>query len=50
MSIYLQATLEIDGAGYQRFVQTMAQMVPIIEESGWKIGRASCRERVFLTV
>ena len=40
MSIFLQATLEIDGAGYPRFLQTMAQMVPIIEESGWKLNAA----------
>jgi hypothetical protein len=40
MSIFLQATLEIDGAGYQRFVQTMAEWVPIIESSGWKLNAA----------
>jgi hypothetical protein len=40
MSVYLQATLEIDGAGYQRFVQTMAEWVPIIEASGWKLHAA----------
>lgn len=40
MSIFLQATLEIDGAGYQRFVQTMAEWVPIIEASGWKLNAA----------
>jgi hypothetical protein len=40
MSIFLQATLEIDGAGYARFVQAMARWVPIIEESGWKLNAA----------
>lgn len=40
MSIFLQATLEIDGAGYMRFVQAMAEWVPIIEESGWKLHAA----------
>ena len=40
MSIFLQATLEIDGAGYQRFVTTMAEWVPIIESSGWKLSAA----------
>lgn len=40
MSVYLQATLEIDGAGYMRFVQTMTEWVPIIEESGWKLHAA----------
>ena len=33
MSIFLQATLEIDGAGYERFFKTMAEWVPIIENS-----------------
>jgi hypothetical protein len=40
MSIFLQATLEIDGAGFQRFVQIMAEWVPIIESSGWKLNAA----------
>lgn len=40
MSIYLQATLEIEGAGYARFVATMAEWVPIIESSGWKLHAA----------
>lgn len=40
MSIFLQATLEIDGAGYERFFRTMAEWVPIIEAGGWKLNAA----------
>ena len=40
MSVYLQATLEIDGAGYSRFVETMREWVPIIEQCGWKLSAA----------
>lgn len=40
MSIFLQATLEIDGAGYERFVKTMAEWVPIIEAGGWRLNAA----------
>jgi hypothetical protein len=40
MSIFLQATLEIDSAGFQRFVGIMAEWVPIIESFGWKLNAA----------
>jgi NIPSNAP len=40
MSIHLQATLEIQAAGFERFVATMAQAVPILEAVGWKLDSA----------
>lgn len=40
MSIYLQATLEIEAAGYERFVDIMGEAVPIIEAAGWKLSSA----------
>lgn len=40
MSIHLQATLEIEAAGFERFVATMARAVPILESVGWKLDGA----------
>jgi hypothetical protein len=40
MSIYLQATLEIEGAGFARFTEIMGEAVPIVEAAGWKLDAA----------
>ncbi len=37
MSIFLQATLEVEASGYARFLETMSEVVPIAESSGWKL-------------
>ena len=40
MSIYLQATLEVEGSGFERFTQIMGKAVPILEAVGWKLDGA----------
>ena len=40
MSIYLQATLEIEGAGFARFTDMMGEAVTILEAVGWKLDAA----------
>jgi hypothetical protein len=40
MSIHLQATLEIEAAGFERFTAIMGETVPILEGVGWKLDAA----------
>jgi hypothetical protein len=40
VSITLQATLEIEAPGYERFIQIMGRAVPILEAAGWKLDAA----------
>jgi hypothetical protein len=40
MGIHLQATLEIEAAGFERFVATMGEAVPILESIGWRLAGA----------
>lgn len=40
MSVFLQATLEVEAAGYMRFLETMSELVPIAESAGWKLNSA----------
>lgn len=40
MSVYLIATIEVKGAGFARFSQAMADMIPILESVGWKLASA----------
>ena len=40
MSICLQATLEIESAGFARFTEIMGEAVPILEAVGWKLDAA----------
>lgn len=40
MSIYLQATLEIEGTGMARFTEVMGEAIPILEGVGWKLNAA----------
>ena len=37
MSLNLQATLEVEANGLDRFVALMGEMVPILEREGWKL-------------
>lgn len=40
MSIYLQATLEIEALGFTRFTEIMGETVKILEGVGWKLDAA----------
>jgi hypothetical protein len=40
VSVYLIATIELDPAGFDRFKGAMAQMVGILEATGWKLASA----------
>ena len=36
-SVYLHATLKLKIGGYERFCESMAQQVPVLESFGWKL-------------
>jgi hypothetical protein len=38
MAVYMQATIEVRGAGMEKFLHAMAQLVAILEkDAGWKL-------------
>ncbi len=37
MSVFLQATIEVHAAGMEKFMGAMAELVPIVEDAGWKL-------------
>ncbi len=40
VSVYLIATIEVDPSGLERFKGAMAQMVRILESTGWRLANA----------
>ncbi len=37
MSVYMHVTLEVKGAGLQRFLAAMADAKPVLESAGWEL-------------
>jgi len=37
MSVFMHVTLEVKGAGLQRFLTGMAQALPVLEAAGWRL-------------
>lgn len=37
MSVYLHVTLELRAEKVGKFIETMEEIVPIVEEAGWKL-------------